>query len=347
MTLTSLGKTGLQVSPLCIGTWQLAGPLNFDGKADGHPDPGEDLAIKLIRDLGERGLNFIDCAEQYGDGEAERRTGLALKGHRDEWVISSKFGYRVGPGMTRVDDSSPATILESLEGSLRRLQTDYIDVYLYHCAPEKEDLAEARALLEKAREEGKIRFFGISTRSLELTEALHAEGLLDVLQFPSSLLSPAAELSAFCGRHGIGTQVRGVLAQGRLSGKYFEKQPKWDANDNRSQHFAGEDFSKYGELGKGLPEGYSMAQAAIRWALDQPAHDSVCLGAKNLADYETALEAMELPDLGQAVLCGFRGKSEGFVGSGAWFFLKGAGPFALTSARYLRAARATWAWCGR
>lgn len=303
MTLNTLGSTGLQVSPLCVGTWQLAGPVNFDGKPDGHLDPGKEEAIRLIRELGDRGLNFIDCAEQYGDGEAERRTGLALKGQRDQWIISTKFGYRVGPGVTRIDDSSPPTILPSLEGSLQRLQTDYLDVYLYHCAPDPNDLAEAREILEQARAQGKIRFFGISTGSLDLAQAIHQEGLLDVLQFPNNLLHPAKELTEFCARHDIGTQVRGVLAQGRLSGKYFTQQPKWDANDNRSQHFAGTDFGTFATLAKNLPEPYSMAQAAIRWVLDHPAHDSICLGAKNLPDYEKSLAALELPALGDDFWC--------------------------------------------
>ena len=297
MTLNTLGKTGLKVSPLCVGTWQLAGPLNFDGKPDGHPDPGKENAIRLIQELGDRGVNFIDTAEQYGAGEAERRTGLALQGQRDKWIVSTKFGYRVGPGVTRIDDSSPSTILTSLEGSLQRLQTDHIDIYLYHCAPDVADLAEAREILEKTREEGKVRFFGISTSHLELSKALQKEGLLDVLQFPSCMLDPANELTDFCAQHEVGTQVRGVLAQGRLSGKYFNQQPQWGANDNRSERLAGRDLSRYATLANNLPEGYTMAQAAIRWALDQPAHDSVCLGAKSLTDYETAIRALDLPAL--------------------------------------------------
>ncbi len=313
MIYNSLGQTGLSVSPLCIGTWQLAGPVNFDGKADGHPDPGKKEAIRLIQELGDRGLNFIDCAEQYGDGEAERRTGEALLGRRDDWVISTKFGYRVGPGVTRIDDSSPATILPSLEGSLRRLQTDHIDIFLYHCAPDVADLAEARSLLEKAREEGKIRFFGISTSDVDLVKALHEEDLLDVVQFPTNLLKPTREMTAFCQQNGVGTQVRGVLAQGRLSGKYFKGQPKWDQNDNRSALFADKDFSAYAKLAQGLPADYTMAQAAIRWALDEPAHHSLCLGAKTLPDYESAIAALELPPLGEAFFANFEKQAEAFA----------------------------------
>lgn len=298
MEKVALGRTGLQVSPLCIGTWQLAGPVTFDGEPDGHPDPGKEHSLRLIRELGDRGLNFIDTAEQYGNGEAERRTGEALKGQRDRWVISTKFGYRIGPGQTRIDDSSPPTILSSIEGSLRRLQTDSIDIYLYHCAPKVEDLSAARKILEAAREAGKIRHFGISTGSLEMARAVHEAGLLEVLQFPANLVNPASEMTEFCAAHDIGTQVRGVLAQGRLSGKYFTKTPTWDRNDNRSRHLAETDLSRYAILAEALPEGYTMSQAAIRWILEDDAHDSICLGAKSLADYETAIAALEMPALG-------------------------------------------------
>ena len=120
-----LGRTGLAVSPICIGAWQLAGPLFFDGKPDGHPDPGKENVLRLIRELGERGVNCIDTAEQYGGGESERRVGEAIAGQRDRWILSTKFGYRVGPNGTRIDDSSPGTIMPSLEGSLRRLRSPY------------------------------------------------------------------------------------------------------------------------------------------------------------------------------------------------------------------------------
>jgi len=134
-----------------------------------------------------------------------------------------------------------------------------------------------------------------------MTEALHKEGLLDVLQYPSNLLEPARALTEFCEKHDVGTQVRGVLAQGRLSGKYFTQQPQWDANDNRSEHLAGQNLSQYADLAQGLPENYTMTQAAIRWVLDHPAHDSICLGAKNLEDYETAIKALDLPALGNEI----------------------------------------------
>jgi aryl-alcohol dehydrogenase-like predicted oxidoreductase len=291
----TLGKTGLAVSPICIGTWQLAGPLVLDGRPDGHPDPGKAQVIRLIRDLQERGINFIDTAEQYGEGEAERRTGEALAGQREHWVISTKFGYRVGPGQAREDDASPGTIQPSLEGSLRRLRTDYIDIYLYHCPPRPGELPEAKAVLERAREEGKIRHYGISTGNPALARLLAEHEMLEVVQFPSNLLDPNEPIRRLAVEHGAGTQVRGVMAEGRLSGKYLEQAPQWPADDRRSQ--GPKDFGAVAPLARAVPAGWTMDQLAVRWALDQPGQHSICLGAKTLADYERAIAATRLPAL--------------------------------------------------
>ena len=292
-----LGNTGLEVSPLCIGAWQLGGPLSFDGKPDGHPDPGERQVLAMIGELHDLGINHVDTAEQYGAGGSERRVGKATATHRDEWIISTKFGYRVGPNQARIDDSSPGTILTSLEGSLRRLNTDYIDIFLYHCAPRTADLEEASAILQKAREQGKIRFTGISTESLDLAEALHRHGLLDVVQFPTNILNEARDLTAFAGQHNIGTQIRGVMAQGRLSGKYFDHTPTWSADDNRSASPHPADFTRYAAFRELVPEGFTMGQVAIRWTLDQSAHHTICMGAKTINDYRSALQALEMPPL--------------------------------------------------
>ena len=297
MEYRKLGNTDLLVSPICIGGWQLAGPLFFDGKPDGHPDPGKENVLRLIAELHDRSVNCIDTAEQYGNGESERRIGEAIKGQRDQWILSTKFGYRVKPDGSREDDSNPPTILPSLEGSLKRLQTDMIDIYLYHCAPKVEDLDKARDILEQAKKAGKIRYYGISSSNLGLIKALHDHALLDVLQYPASLLEPKLEIDDFVSKHNIGTQLRGTMAQGRLSGKYFHRTVQWRNDDNRSQKFRDTDYQQCAVFEKALPEGMTMAQVAIRWTLDNPAHHTICMGAKNLADYEAAIQAAEMPSL--------------------------------------------------
>ena len=296
-----LGRTGISVSPITIGAWQLGGPLTLDGKPDGHPDPGEANVIRLIHELGDRGVNAIDTAEQYSAGESERRVGKALKDRRDRWVVSTKFGYRVGPDHTREDDSSPETILPSLEGSLTRLGTDYIDIYLYHCAPRPEHIAAGRAVLEEAKAQGKIRAYGISTGQLPVLESMVEQDAVEVLQFPSNLLTEREDFWRIARQHDLGTQVRGVMAQGRLSGKYFHRPPRFRSDDNRSLGLLGTDFGKYAALAEALPPGITMAQAAIRWTLDHPGCHTICLGAKNIDDYRAALTAAELPALDEAV----------------------------------------------
>ncbi len=297
MELHTLGRTGIKVSPITIGAWQLGGPLFFDGKPDGHPDPGKANVIRMIHELGELGINAVDTAEQYSAGESERRVGEALKGRRDQWVISTKFGFRVGPNHTREDDSSPPTILPSLEGSLRRLGTDYIDVYLYHCPPGVEDLEAGRAVLEQARAQGKIRSYGISTNDVGLVRKMTALDAIEVLQFESSLLNPQEELWQLGQDHSLGLQVRGVMAQGRLSGKYFERSPEFRSDDNRSDWCRDEDYSRFSVLAEVLPEGITMAQAAIRWVLDHPGAHTICMGAKNVEDYRSAMDAVSLSPL--------------------------------------------------
>jgi aryl-alcohol dehydrogenase-like predicted oxidoreductase len=301
MKRNALGKTGIEVSPITIGAWQLGGPLFFDGKPDGHPDPGKENVIRMIHELGELGVNAIDTAEQYSAGESERRVGEALKGRRDQWVISTKFGYRIGPNNTRDDSSHPDTILPSLEGSLKRLETDFIDVYLYHCAPEVEWIDEGRAVLEAAKQQGKIRSYGISTNDAGLSEAMVKQDAIEVLQYASSLLDESSNVWKLAQENNLGTQVRGVMAQGRLSGKYFDKTPGFRADDNRSNWCKNEDYTRFAPLGDCLPEGMTMAQAAIRWTLDHPGAHTVCMGAKNINDYRAAITAADLPPLSDDV----------------------------------------------
>lgn len=275
----------------------MAGPLFFDGKPDGHPDPGKDNVLRLIRELGDQGLNFIDTAEQYGGGESERRVGEAILGHRDEWILSSKFGYRVGEQGQRVDDSSPPTIMSSLEGSLGRLKTDVIDVYLYHCAPDRAGLDEARLVLEQARKKGKIRYYGISTSDVDLVRDMAAKDMVDVVQYPTSLLNESAAMSDLAGECDMGTQLRGVMAQGRLSGKYLSAAPELADDDIRKNWMSAEDYTGFETLQALIPSEYSLAQLAIRWMLDDPRHHSICLGAKNQPDYQSAIQALDLPTL--------------------------------------------------
>ena len=234
MKYRPLGKPGMQVSEIGIGAWQLGGPLTLDGKADGHPELGRDFCINLIRECGELGINFVDTAEQYGNGESESRVGEALKGRRDQWVVSTKFGNQVGPNGERVRDASPQRVPVSLEGSLRRLQTDYPDVYVWHISPKPGEAEEVAEFLAAAKQRGQVRAVGISTNRLADVDLLHSLGCLDVVQFPRSMISPADPIVSHLAEHKVGGVVREAFAGGRLSGRHFHSPPQFSSEDIRS-----------------------------------------------------------------------------------------------------------------
>jgi aryl-alcohol dehydrogenase-like predicted oxidoreductase len=302
MKYRPLGKTGIQVSEIGVGAWQLGGPLILDGKTDGHPELGRDYCINLIRQCGDLGINFIDTAEQYGKGESERRVGEALKGRRDQWILSTKFGNQVGPGGERVKDASPRRVPVSLEGSLRRLQTDYLDVYVWHISPKPGEAESVAEFLAVAKQKGQVRAVGISTANLADVEFLHSLGCLDVVQFPHSMISPPDPIVDFLGWHGAGGVVRGAFAGGRLSGKYFRQPPNFSAEDirgrlNETVHDIAGEFARYAVFEELLTPQRGMVQLALRWLLDEPTTSVIIPGGKSLADYRQAARATELPAL--------------------------------------------------
>ena len=300
MKCRALGKTNLAVSEIGVGAWQLGGPLALDGKADGHPDPGRDFSVRLIREAGEMGINFVDTAEQYGSGESERRVGAALEGRRDQWILGTKFGNLVGPNGERVQDTSSERVPVSLEGSLRRLRTDYIDVYVYHTAPKPGEAEKVAGFLQKAKQEGKIRAIGISTNDLQQIGHLHSLGCLDVVQYAKNMMDPQPELSEWVARHQAGGVVRGAFYAGRLSGRYFRQAPKFAADDVRSLRIrgdAGAEFARYAAFEELLTPERGMIQLALRYLLDDAATSTIIPGGKSARDYREAIRATELPPL--------------------------------------------------
>ena len=300
MKMRILGKTGIKISEIGVGAWQLGGPLMLDGKADGHPELGRDYCIDLIRKCGELGINFIDTAEQYGNGESERRVGEALKGQRDKWIVSTKFGNQVSPNGERVRNASAERVPISLEGSLRRLQTDYLDVYVYHISPDRNEAEEVARFLDSAKRKGQVRAVGISTMKFADIDYLHRLGCLDVVQFPQSMLDPQEQIAEFLARHQVGGVVRGAFAGGRLSGRYFQIPPKFSADDVRSTRTSVAGLAEYARCAafqELVTSQRGMIQLALRYLLDLPTTHSIIPGGKSVEDYRAAIRATELPPL--------------------------------------------------
>lgn len=224
-----LGRSTIEVSALGMGCWAIGGPWTFNGAPAGwsRVDDAESLrAIGRARDLG---VTFFDTAANYGAGHSERLLGRAFKGCRQDVVVATKFGYRVDEDRKSVvhydadeDTSDVAGRLRAdVEASLRRLQTDYIDVYLLHVWGLGIDRAlAARDILEDLIDEGKIRTYGWSTDRADAVRPFASSPRCAVVEQELSVLSGDSDLLALCDELDLASVDRGPLGMGLLTGKY-------------------------------------------------------------------------------------------------------------------------------
>jgi len=222
MQYRKLGRTGIEVSAQCLGTMML-------GKM-GNPD--HDDCAKVVHAAIDHGINFIDTADMYSDGECEEIVGKALKGRRGDVVLATKGHFQMGEGRNR-SGNSRAWLTRAVEDSLRRLQVDWIDVYQVHRPDPSTDVEETLSVLTDLQRAGKIRTFGGSYFAPEdMVDSWHVADRRGLAKFrteqPSySMLTRGVEAAVLptCGRLGMGVLVSSPLAWGFLSGKYRMGQP--------------------------------------------------------------------------------------------------------------------------
>jgi aryl-alcohol dehydrogenase-like predicted oxidoreductase len=220
MRLRTLGGTGFKVSPYCLGA------LNFGRFA--QTDEKEN--VQVINAALDAGINFIDTADFYSGGESEEILGRALKGRRDDVVLATKVHGKMGdkPNMA---GNSRRWIMRAVEDSLRRLQTDYIDVYQLHRPDHSTDIEESLGALSDLVHQGKVRAVGTSTFPAEMiVEAQWTSERRNLVRFrteqpPYSILMRGSEKSVLptCGRYGMGVLVWGPMSGGWLAGKYQKR----------------------------------------------------------------------------------------------------------------------------
>ena len=161
MTFRSLGRSGLKVSPLCLGA------MMFGDQTD------EETSRRIIASARDAGVNFIDTADVYAEGRSEEIVGRAVKGERDRWVIATKVGYPAGAPIASGADLSRKYVMHAVEQSLRRLGTDHIDLYYLHRDDFSTPLSETVHALADLVRQGKIRYFGVSNfRAWRLAEVV-------------------------------------------------------------------------------------------------------------------------------------------------------------------------------
>ncbi|MFP3852842.1 MAG: aldo/keto reductase [Anaerolineales bacterium] len=224
-----LGRSGIEVSAMGLGCWAIGGPWKIMGSPAGWSEVDDDESIKAIHRALDLGVTFFDTAANYGAGHSEKILAKALEGRRDKVVIATKFGYRVDEeakevnpyGDSEEESKVAAHLEEDLEDSLRRLDTDYIDVYQLHVwGLELERALKAREVLERMVEQGKIRTYGWSTDRVEAVREFSDSPNCGVVQQQLSVLEGNWELLELCEERNLASINRGPLGMGLLTGKF-------------------------------------------------------------------------------------------------------------------------------
>jgi aryl-alcohol dehydrogenase-like predicted oxidoreductase len=297
MEYRNLGRTGVQVSPLCLGAMMFG--------AWGEPD--HDKSIRIIHAALDAGINFVDTADVYSQGENEEIVGKALKGRRDDIVLATKFHGQMGDEINH-QGSSRRWIMTEVENSLRRLQTDHIDLYQVHRPREDTDVEETLSALTDLVRQGKIRYFGSSTfpasQIVEAQWVSRDRGLerFKTEQPPYSMLVRGIEADVLpaCQRHGIGVIPWSPLAGGWLSGKYRKGQDT--PTSTRAQRLPGRydlslpgnqrKFEAADQLGALADEvGIPLIEIAIAFVMNHPAVTSAIIGPRTMEHLESQLPA--------------------------------------------------------
>jgi aryl-alcohol dehydrogenase-like predicted oxidoreductase len=224
-----LGRSGIETSPMGLGCWAIGGTWTLNGSPAGWTDIDDAESIRALHAALEMGVNFFDTAANYGCGHSERILGRAVKGRRKQVVIASKFGYRVDetakavtPYGAKEEESDVAGHIRSdLESSLRRLGTDYLDVFLLHVwGLTIERALESREVLERLVKEGLIRTYGWSTDRTDAVRAFSASPRCGLVEQQLSVLDGNSELLALCEGWNLASMNRGPLGMGLLTGKF-------------------------------------------------------------------------------------------------------------------------------
>jgi myo-inositol catabolism protein IolS len=295
MKYRRLGNTGMRVSVISIGTWQLGGEWgkNFEqAEVDAMIYKGAEL-----------GINLIDTAECYGDHLSEKLIGRAIKRQRNNWIIATKFGHKFKPNFDRKMLFEPAQVQKQLEDSLKALQTDHIDLYQFHSGnDEKFDTPGLWEMLQKQVDSGKIRHLGISIskKHASLYQVEKASGVCaEAIQAVYNRVDrkPEGKIFDSCIRQDLGVLARVPLASGFLSGKY-SKDSKFTGTDVRSswhdQNEWQETYREVASFKKEVPAGVPMAHWALAWCLQHPAVTCVIPGCKNIEQVESNAQAADL-----------------------------------------------------
>jgi aryl-alcohol dehydrogenase-like predicted oxidoreductase len=296
MDYRDLGRSGLKVSPICLGTMMFGGPTD------------EALSARIMAKAHEAGVNFIDTADVYNEGRSEEITGLAINPHRSHWVLATKVANPTGQGPNE-RGLSRRRIMETAEASLRRLGTEWIDIYYLHKEDHATPLSETVRAMGDLVRQGKIRYFGVSNhRAWRVAEICR---LCDDLGIDRPVVSqpyynamnrmPEVEHLPACDYYGLGVVPYSPLARGVLTGKYSPDAPPPEASragrqDSRMMQTEwrpeslqiAQDIKSHAEA-----RGITAGQFAVGWVLNNRFVTSVIAGPRTEEQWDDYLKALD------------------------------------------------------
>ena len=304
MEMRTLTGTGIRVSRACLGT------MTFGEQVE------EKEAISLIHRALDRGVNFVDTADMYVSGRSEEITGKALQGRRNHVILATKVCNPCGSSDPNDRGLSRRHIIQGLEDSLRRLQTDYVDLYYLHKPDYDTPLEETLDTMTQLVRSGKVRYVGISNYAAwQICDALwisdRRHGIAPVVsQNVYNLITRGIEeeLAPMLRHHGMGLVVYNPLAGGLLSGKHHEGEPPADCRFGlnggyRQRYWSQENFQAVERLREIAREGeMTPVELALRWCASNQQVDSVILGVSKESHLEQNLAAMETPPLPEEMM---------------------------------------------
>ena len=312
----TLGRSGIEVSAMGLGCWAVGGPWTINDSPAGWSGVDDAESLRAIHRAFELGVTFFDTAANYGAGHSERLLAQAFKGRRDKVVIATKFGYHVDEAAKTVvyyddkeEDSNVASRLRAdVEASLKRLDTDYIDLYQLHVwGLTIERALEVRDVLEDLVKLGKIRAYGWSTDRTDAIKAFSTLPNCSTVQQQLSVLDGNMELLALCEEWNLASINRGPLGMGLLTGKFVPTSSF--ANDDVRHHAdwhpgfkngkpTQEWLDKLASIRETLTSGgRTLSQGALAWIWARSPKTVPIPGFKTVVQVEENCKAMEFGPL--------------------------------------------------
>lgn len=304
MTYRKLGKTNFEISEISLGTWQVGGVWGDDFSHEN--------ADKILNSAIDAGINFIDTADVYGDGESEKAVGRFVKNRSERIFVATKCGRQLNPHINEA--YQPAVLRKFVENSLKNMGLETLDLIQLHCPPtEVYYRPEIFELFDRLKDEGKILNLGISVEKVEeALKGIEFDNVTTVqIIFNTFRQRPAELFFEQAKKKNVGVIVRVPLASGLLTGK-FSKQSTFTAGDHRNFNRNGEMFDK-GETFSGIdyetglaaveelkaifPNEPNLAPVALKWILGFDAVSTIIPGASRPEQVSANVAALDFPDL--------------------------------------------------